>query len=133
MSGTTDPLGDMLTRIRNAALARHGTTALPHSNLRLAVARILKEEGFVQNAEVVQGKGHPALKITLRYDEKKVPMIRGIERVSKPGRRVYVAKAEIPRVRGGLGITVLSTSQGVMTGTQARAKGIGGEVVCRVW
>lgn len=133
MSGLTDPLGDMLTRIRNGSNARHATVSVPNSKLRVSVARILKEQGFVQDVATVPGKPAPQLRITLRYGERKTPMLRGVERVSKPGRRVYAGKAEIPRVQGGLGVTIVSTSKGVMTGQEARANGLGGEVLCRAW
>ncbi|MSP78342.1 MAG: 30S ribosomal protein S8 [Dehalococcoidia bacterium] len=133
MSGLTDPMADMLTRIRNAAAARHDSVTLPASNLRVAVARILKDEGFVRDVEVADGKSFKTMKISLRYDERKTPMFRGIQRVSKPGRRVYSGKSEVPRVSGGLGITIVSTSKGVMTGQEARAKSVGGEVLCKVW
>lgn len=133
MSGLTDPLGDMLTRIRNGSNARHATVLVSNSKLRVSVARILKEQGFVQDVVTVPGKPVPQLRITLRYGERKTPMLRGVERVSKPGKRVYAGKAEIPRVQGGLGVTIVSTSKGVMTGQEARANGLGGEVLCRAW
>lgn len=133
MSGLTDPLADMLTRIRNAAAAKHETVMVPVSNLRVSIAHILKSEGFIKDVEIVPGKSFQSMKISLRYDERKTCMFRGIERVSKPGRRVYSGKAEIPRVSGGLGITIVSTSRGVMTGAEARAKSVGGEVLCKVW
>ena len=133
MSGLTDPLADMLTRIRNAAGAHLDVATVSASNLRLAVARILQSEGFIKKVEVIPGKTHQTIKITLRYDERKMPMFRGIERVSKPGRRVYSGRSDIPRVSGGLGVTIVSTSKGVMTGQEARAKSVGGEVLCKVW
>ena len=132
MSGLTDPLADMLTRIRNAAGAHLDVATVPASNLRLAVARILQSEGFIKRVEIIPGKTHQTIKITLRYDERKLPMFRGIERVSKPGRRVYSGRGAIPRVSGGLGVTIVSTSKGVMTGQEARAKLVGGEVLCSI-
>ncbi|MBI2935223.1 MAG: 30S ribosomal protein S8 [Chloroflexi bacterium] len=133
MSGITDPIADMLTRIRNGMTARHEAVLVSASNLKLALARILKAQGFIQEVSVVRADSHQMLRLTLRYTEGKTPAIQGIERISKPGRRVYVAKDEIPRVRGGLGICVLSTAQGVMVGQEARQKGIGGEIICQVW
>ncbi|MSQ11385.1 MAG: 30S ribosomal protein S8 [Dehalococcoidia bacterium] len=133
MSGVTDPLADMLTRIRNAAAGRQGMLMLPASSLRLAVAQILKAEGFVRDVELVPNKPTKSLKITLRYDEQKAAAFRGLERVSSPGCRIYVGKGEIPRVKGGLGMTIISTPQGIMTGREARAKGVGGEILCKVW
>lgn len=130
----TDPIADMLTRIRNAGLATHNQTAMPSSKLRVEVAKILKEEGFIQDFEVLPGNV-PSLLIHLKYtrDRRPVPVIVGMERVSKPGRRNYVGKQDIPYVRSGLGIAIVSTSKGVMTGDQARRLGVGGEVLCYVW
>ena len=130
----TDPIADMLTRIRNAGLAKHTQTAMPSSKLRTEIAKILKEEGFIQDFEVLPGKV-PSLLVHLKYtrDRRAAPVIVGIERVSKPGRRMYVGKQDIPYVRSGLGIAVVSTSKGVMTGDQARRMGVGGEVLCFVW
>jgi len=129
----TDPIADMLTRIRNAAHARHRRVDVPASKMKAAIAKILADEGYVQavrNVEVLpQGK----IRIFLKYDENEGSVIQGIERVSKPGRRVYVSRDNLPRVMGGYGISILSTSQGLMTGLNARQKGIGGEVVCQVW
>ncbi|MBM3945835.1 MAG: 30S ribosomal protein S8 [SAR202 cluster bacterium] len=133
MSGLTDPLADMLTRIRNASGARHATVSVPNSKLRLAVARILKEQGFVGDVVTVPAKPAQQLRITLRYDERRAPMMRGLQRVSTPGRRVYVGKDDVPRVQGGLGVAIVSTSKGVMTGQEAHATGVGGEILCRVW
>lgn len=129
----TDPIADMLTRIRNAQLAGHANLKVPRSNLKLAILRILKEEGFVEGyieeAEGPQG----ALKIFLRYDAANRGVIRGMQRVSKPSRRVYVGKDEVPRVRNGLGVAILTTPRGVLTDRQARQAGVGGEVLCHVW
>lgn len=126
-------MADMLTRIRNASAARHATVMVPNSKLRIAVARILKEQGFVKDVATVPGKPAAQIRITLRYDERKTPMVRGLQRVSTPGKRVYAGKGDVPRVQGGLGVTIVSTSKGVMTGQEARATGVGGEVLCRVW
>jgi small subunit ribosomal protein S8 len=128
----SDPVADMLTRIRNAVMVRHDSVDVPSSKVKVALARILKEEGFIKDFEMVKGKTHQTIKIQLRYDEKSEPMITGLERVSKPGLRVYVGQNEIPRVAGGMGIAIVSTSKGVMTGQEAWRKGIGGELLCYV-
>lgn len=130
----TDPIADMLTRIRNAGMARHPQVAMPASKMREAIAKILKEEGFIQDYEILPGK-IPSLLIHLKYtrDRSSRPVITGMQRVSTPGRRAYVGKQEIPWVRSGLGISIMSTSRGVMTGEQARRQGVGGEVLCYVW
>jgi small subunit ribosomal protein S8 len=129
----TDPIADMLTRIRNALMARHDNVRLPSSKMKLAIARILKEEGFINDYEVIKGKPHRDINVHLRYLEDNKPAISGLKRVSKPGLRVYVQKREIPRVYGGLGIAIVSTSQGVRTGQQAWRQGSGGELLCYVW
>jgi small subunit ribosomal protein S8 len=129
----SDPIADMLTRLRNAAMARHDFALVPASKIKLAITKILKDEGFIANYEVVKGKPHRVIKIYLKYNEKKIPVVTGLERVSKPGLRVYVEQKEIPRVYGGLGIAIVSTSVGVMTGQQAYRKQIGGELLCYVW
>lgn len=129
----TDPIADMLTRLRNAAMARHDLVLLPASKMKLAITKILKDEGFITDYEVVKGKPQRVIKIHLKYGEDKVPSITGLERVSKSGLRVYVERKEIPRVYGGLGIAILSTSKGVMTGQQAYRSGTGGELLCYVW
>jgi len=129
----SDPIADMLTRIRNAIMARHDTVKIPVSRMKLYIAKILKHEGFISNYEVAGEKPHRQIKIHLRYDENNAPFINGIERVSKPGLRIYVQKGEIPRIYGGLGITIVSTSNGVMTGQQAWRKSLGGELLCKVW
>jgi small subunit ribosomal protein S8 len=129
----TDPIADMLTRIRNAIMARHDNVRVPASKMKLALARILKEEGFITDYEVIKGKPHRDINIQLRYLEDNKPAISGLKRVSKPGLRVYVQKKEIPRVYGGLGIAIVSTSQGVRTGQQAWRQGCGGELLCYVW
>ena len=129
----TDPIADMLTRIRNALMARHDYVKVPSSKMKLAIARILKEEGFITDYEVIKGKPHRDISIQLRYLDDNKPAISGLKRVSKPGLRVYVQKREIPRVYGGLGIAIVSTSQGVRTGQQAWRQSSGGELLCYVW
>ena len=129
----SDPIADMLTRIRNAIMARHDFVLVPSSRMKLAVARILKREGFINDYEVLRDKSHRVIKIYLKYGEKYQPVLSGLERVSKPGLRVYAQQKEIPRVYGGLGIAILSTSKGVMTGQQAWRQGIGGELLCYIW
>ncbi|HHT01332.1 MAG TPA: 30S ribosomal protein S8 [Firmicutes bacterium] len=129
----TDPVADMLTRIRNANTVYHEQVEVPGSKIKLAIAKILKEEGFVQDYDWVDDSKQGILKIKLKYGEGRQRVITGLKRISKPGLRVYVKKDEIPRVLGGLGIAILSTSQGVMSDRQARAAGLGGEVLCYVW
>ncbi|MFC1993241.1 30S ribosomal protein S8 [Chloroflexota bacterium] len=129
----SDPIADMLTRIRNAAMARHDIVLIPSSRMKLAIARILKGEGFINDYEVLKDKPHRMVKVYLKYGDENKPAIYGLERVSKPGLRVYVQQKEIPRVYGGLGIAILSTPVGVMTGQQAWRQGIGGELLCYVW
>jgi len=129
----SDPIADMLTRIRNAIMARHDSVLIPMSRMKLAICRILKEEGFISDYEVLRGKPYRVIKIHLKYGDKNQPVISGLERVSKPGLRVYVQRGEIPRVYGGLGIAIVSTSKGVMTGQQAWRQEIGGELLCYVW
>ncbi len=130
----TDPIADMLTRIRNANLVGKEWVLVPASKIKLAIAKILEEEGFIEGFEVLRSNTpQRVLKIKLKYTDKKEPVLRGLKRVSKPGRRVYVGKDEIPRIFGGLGVVIMSTSQGVMTGKQAWRRGIGGEILCYVW
>ena len=129
----SDPIADMLTRIRNALMSKHDSVLVPTSRMKLSIARILKEEGFINDYEVVKGKPHRVIKINLKYSDHDQPVISGLERVSKPGLRVYVERKEISRVYGGLGITIISTSNGVKTGQQAWHQGIGGELLCYVW
>ena len=129
----TDPIADMLTRIRNAVLARHDTVAMPTSKIKKQIADILKNEGFVKNCILEAKKPQGIIKIDLRYDEKGNPLLLGLKRVSKPGLRVYASKDKIPSVYGGMGISIISTSQGIMTGENAKRKGVGGEVLCYVW
>jgi small subunit ribosomal protein S8 len=134
----SDPIGDMLTRIRNALMAGHTTVALPCSSIKLDIARILSEEGYISSFEVVDGKvvGSKMLRLQLKYigdRRERKAVISGLERISRPGRRVYTGKQEIPWVLSGMGIAILSTPKGVMTGQRARQLGIGGEVLCKVW
>jgi len=129
-----DTIGDMLTSIRNATARRLSEVRVPHSNIKAEIARVLKEEGFIENYRI-EGEKKRDLVIVLKYKGKrgKDPVIEGVERVSKPGRRIYVGVEEIPRVRSGLGVAILSTPQGVLTGKQARQKRVGGELLCQVW
>ncbi|HBI56955.1 MAG: 30S ribosomal protein S8 [Eubacteriales bacterium] len=129
----TDPIADMLTRIRNANTALHTSVEIPASKIKIALAEALKEEGYIANFEVVEDNKQGIIRITLRYENGKRRIITGIKRISKPGLRVYANKDEIPRVLGGLGIAIISTSQGVMVDRKARAAGLGGEVLCYVW
>jgi small subunit ribosomal protein S8 len=129
----TDPIADMLTRIRNALVARHDYADIPASKVKAALADVLKREGYIKDYETKRDDGHPKIRVHLAYSGKREPMIQGLDRVSKPGLRVYTAHGEIPRVYGGLGIAILSTPQGVMTGKDARKRGVGGEVLCYVW
>ena len=129
----TDPIADMLTRIRNGITSHHERVELPASKLKVEVARILKSEGFIRNFKVNEEKPQPVLRIDLKYSEDGEPVIHGIERISRPGRRVYRNKQEIPSVLGGLGLAIVSTSKGVLAGHEAAKNGIGGEVLCQVW
>ncbi|MFC2007459.1 30S ribosomal protein S8 [Chloroflexota bacterium] len=129
----SDPIADMLTRIRNAIMARHNTVPIPTSRMKLSIARILKEEGFIDDYEVIGNTPHRSIRIKLKYYENNEPAISGLERVSKPGLRVYIEKKEISRVHGGLGVAILSTSRGIRTGHQAWRLGTGGEVLCNIW
>jgi small subunit ribosomal protein S8 len=128
----TDPLADMLTRIRNAIMAHHDSVLIPASRIKLSIAKILKDEGFITEYTVLRGKPQRMIKISLKYLDGS-PTIVGLERVSKPGLRLYVGRREIPRVYGGLGIAVLSTSKGIMTGQDAWRRNLGGELLCYVW
>ena len=128
----TDPISDLLTRMRNAMTAKHPKVHVPTSRMKVEIVKILESEGYVDGFEIIEHEIQGSINIELRYvDGQKA--ITGLERVSRPGRRVYCGKDEIPKVLNGLGVTILSTSQGVMTGTSCRAKGIGGEVLCNVW
>ncbi len=129
----TDPISDMLIRIKNALMARHKTVVVPGSKLKLEIARILKEEGYIEDYRVVEEKPQIKIEIVLKYDDKKRPVIAGIKRVSKPGRRIYRGYKELPRVLDGMGIAIISTSQGIMTDHEARKRRLGGEVICEIW
>jgi small subunit ribosomal protein S8 len=127
-----DPIADMLTRIRNAIMASHESVLVPSSKIKLSIVKILSEQGFIDRYEVLKGKPQPMIKIYLKYTDDQ-PTILGLERVSKPSLRVYVERHEIPRVYGGLGIAILSTSKGIMTGQEAWRQRLGGEILCYVW
>ena len=129
----TDPIADMLTRIRNASAARHRDLTLPSSRVKREIARILTEEGFIDGFSTSQDGVQELLLVQLKYVEGRTPVVSGLKRISKPGLRVYARKTEIPRVLGGLGMAILSTSHGIMTGSQARKLNLGGEVLCYVW
>jgi small subunit ribosomal protein S8 len=134
----SDPISDMLTRIRNALMAGHATVSIPNSKLKLAIATILKQEGYIADYAVVpvEGSPQPALHLVLKYvGERRArrPVISGLERVSMPGRRVYAGAREIPWVLAGMGVAIVSTPKGVMTGAQARKQSVGGEVLCKIW
>ena len=129
----SDPIADMLTRIRNAIMVRHDFVLVPSSRIKLSIAKILKGEGFISDYEVLKGKPHRVIKIYLKYSDNNQPVLSGLERVSKPGLRVYTQRKEIPKVYGGLGIAIVSTPKGVMTGQQSWRQGIGGELLCYIW
>ncbi len=129
---STDPIADMLTRIRNAIMVRHRSVLVPASKTKIALAKILEGEGYIEGFEVTKDKPHPFIKIRLKYTEDNEPVLTGLERVSKPGGRIYVKADEIPRVLSGMGIAILSTSRGVMTDHQARRLRVGGEVLCYI-
>jgi len=129
----TDPIADMLTRIRNAVTAKHDYVNIPASKMKIAIADVLQKEGYIRGYEVQDELTRKLMRLQLNYTGKKEPVLSGLQRVSKPGLRVYVQKLEIPRVYGGLGIAILSTPQGVMTGQDAWRRKIGGEVLCYVW
>ncbi|MDN5278052.1 MAG: small subunit ribosomal protein [Clostridiales bacterium] len=129
----TDPIGDMLTRIRNANMVKHESVEMPSSKMKIEIAKILKKEGYIRDFRYYKFQNKFNLKVFLKYGEKNSSTIMGIERVSKPGRRIYSGKASIPKILGGLGVSILSTSKGVMTDKEARSAGVGGEIICRVW
>ncbi len=129
----TDPIADMLTRIRNATMVRHDRTDVPASRIKLDIAKILKQEGFIRTFKVLEEGPQGTLRIYLKYAEDGESVIHGMERVSKPGRRVYRGVEDLPRVRSGLGVAVVSTNRGILTDEQARSLSVGGEVLCRVW
>lgn len=128
----TDPIADMLTRIRNALIAKHKELNVPYSKIKTEIARVLREEGYILDYEVKDDKSRKQINITLKYQNDGSPVITDIKRVSKPSRRTYVDKEQIPRVIAGLGVSILSTSHGVMTGANARHKGVGGELLCTI-
>jgi len=130
---TTDPIADMLTRIRNASRAKHARLDLPSSKMKIEIARILKDEGYLANYKVVEEKGKKTLRIFLRYTSDRRSVITDLKRVSKPGSRRYVGRFNIRPVVGGMGLSILSTPRGLMTGSAARREGIGGELLCEVW
>ena len=134
----TDPIADMLTRIRNGVMAGHSQVAIPSSKIKVEIAKILKEEGFIEKFEVADGErpGFKVLRVKIKYvgeRRERRPVISGLERVSKPGRRIYTKRQDIPWVLSGIGVAILSTPKGVMTGQRARQLGIGGEILCKVW
>jgi small subunit ribosomal protein S8 len=129
----TDTIGDMLTRIRNGGKARFDKVDIPASRIKISLARIFKDEGFIKNYKVIKDNKQGILRVYLKYDDQNQPMIHRVERVSKPSRRVYAGCEELPKVQGGLGVAVISTSKGVMSDRQARKLRVGGEVLCRVW
>ena len=129
----TDVIADMLTRIRNAGTAKHETVDVPASNVKNAIAQILVEEGYVKEVQIIDDGKQGVIRIYLKYTENKKPVISGIKRISKPGLRIYASKDELPKVLGGLGVAVISTSKGIMTDKKARSLGIGGEVMAYIW
>lgn len=130
---TTDPIADMLTRIRNANDAYHEKVDMPASKIKAAVLEILKDEGFIRNCEQIEVDGHAVLRASLKYGANREKVIKGLKRISKPGLRIYAGKEDLPRVLGGLGIAIISTSKGIMTDKKARKEGLGGEVLAYVW
>jgi small subunit ribosomal protein S8 len=128
-----DPIADMLARLSNAAAIRHLQVAMPASKMRVAIAKILKDEGYVEKLEITKDKPQAQLRVWLRYDAQKKPILSGVKRISKPGRRVYTGRLEVPWVRHGLGVAIISTTRGVMTGVRAKRMGLGGEILCYVW
>jgi small subunit ribosomal protein S8 len=131
--GMTDPIADMLTRIRNANLAKQEKVDVPSSNLKLELARVLKEEGYIKNFKLLKDRKQGIVRVYMKYSPEEYRVINGLKRVSSPGNRVYVGADEIPRVMGGLGIAILSTSRGVMADRESRTRNIGGEVICYIW
>jgi small subunit ribosomal protein S8 len=132
----TDPIADFLTRLRNGAKAQHHNVAIPSSKLKRELARILKEQGYIEAYQIdppAAGRPNEQITVTLKYTDDRKPVISGLQRVSRPGQRTYVDHAHIPRIQGGMGTSIISTSKGVMTGHEARQQGVGGEVVARVW
>ncbi len=130
---TTDPIADMLTRIRNANKERHESVMIPASNMKVSMAKIMLEEGFIKNYEVQEDNKQNMIKMTLKYGKENERVIKGLKRISKPGLRIYAKNTEIPNVLGGLGVALISTSKGIVTDKEARAQGVGGEVICYIW
>ena len=128
-----DPIADFLTRVRNGLQADHDAVVMPHSTFKTELARILSEQGYIEGYSVEPGRVGQELRVTLKYTENRDPVISGMQRVSKPGRRTYVGAGDVPKVQGGMGTTIVSTSRGVMTGHDARKAGVGGELVAKVW
>jgi small subunit ribosomal protein S8 len=129
----TDPIADMLTRIRNASRTKLEKVDIPSSKLKVEIAKILKDEGYVKNVKLVKDRKQGMIRVYLKYDDEEFATIQGIKRISRPGRRTYVASDSIPRVMGGLGVAILSTPKGIQTGKQAKKDNVGGEVICHVW
>jgi small subunit ribosomal protein S8 len=129
----TDPIADMLTRIRNAVTVKDETVDIPASTMKLVIANILKDEGYISKVETVTKRNKKIIRVSLKYGLKKKPVITGIKRVSTPGRRIYKGKTELPRIRSGFGIALISTSKGILTDSGAREQGVGGEIICYVW
>lgn len=129
----TDPIADMLTRIRNEILVKGEKVDIPASKMKVEIAKILKEEGFIKSYKIIRDKKQGILRITLKYAPDNTPLISGLQRISKPGRRVYVGKGEIPKVMGGVGIAILTTPKGILSDKECRKEGVGGEVLCYVW
>ncbi|NLD39471.1 MAG: 30S ribosomal protein S8 [Desulfatiglans sp.] len=131
--GMTDPIADMLTRIRNAIMASYNSVDIPGSRMKINIAKVLKSEGFIKNFKLLDDKKQGIIKIYFKYDEKGVPTIDGLKRVSKPGCRIYAKRDNIPKILNGFGINILSTSKGIITDKQAREIGVGGEIICSIW
>ncbi|MDE3075019.1 MAG: 30S ribosomal protein S8 [Chloroflexota bacterium] len=129
----SDPIADMLTRIRNATMARHTQVEMPSSKMKVAIARILKDEGYIKEYEVTKDVPQPVLRISLKYTADRRPVLTNLKRVSRPGLRLYTRHQNIPRVLGGIGAVILSTSRGIMTGKEAHQRQLGGEIICEVW
>ena len=130
---TTDPIADMLTRLRNGSLARHATVDVPFSKVKLALAKILQDEGYISSFDITEQGPRKALRLHMKYDSERRPVLNGLRRVSRPGLRVYAGMHDIPRVLGGIGTVVISTNRGIMTGQEARRRHLGGELIAEVW
>lgn len=129
----TDPISDMLTRMRNAILIKSEKVDIPASKMKVEIAKILKEEGFIKSYKIIKDKKQGILRVTLKYTSENEPVVSGLKRISKPGRRVYVGKSEVPRVMGGVGIAIITTPKGILSDKGCRSEGVGGEVLCYVW